>query len=228
MILLIAAVVWGYKMRPYDAACSSISFDIRDKNERLYVTESELRQMLIKQELDPVGQPIDRVSLHRIEKAVLGHPMVRTAECYLTPLNEIKVRLTQRVPLLRVQTAGEVYLIDTDRRVMQARAVVRDSVPVVTGTIGVHMASNQMADFAMWLQKNPYWQQRIRYIQVQNPQMVYLYLRHQPRVVLGSMRDYERKLKKMRTFLDNSAEIIKDKNYTEYDVRFKGQVIGRY
>ena len=38
---------------------------------------------------------------------------------------------------------------------------------------------------------------------------------------------FERKLKKLRTFYENSPEEIKAKSYTELDIRFKGQVIGR-
>ena len=51
---------------------------------------------------------------------------------------------------------------------------------------------------------------------------------NQPRVVMGAMHGYERKLKKLRTFYRNSPEEVKAKNYTELDLRFRGQVIGRY
>ena len=48
------------------------------------------------------------------------------------------------------------------------------------------------------------------------------------KAVLGSMHRYDRKLRKFRTFLQNRPPDIQEKNYTEYDLRFKGQVIGRY
>ena len=58
--------------------------------------------------------------------------------------------------------------------------------------------------------------------------MVYLYLRGGlPRVVLGNMQGYERKLAKLRTFLDEGTEAMAGKKYTELDVRFRGQVVGR-
>ena len=160
--------------------------------------------------------------------------MVRTAECYLTPRNEMRIRLTQRVPLVRVQASAETYLIDTDRRVMQARALVKDSELVVTGNIGPQMAATQMADFAEWMEDNAYWRKRIHHLHVQSPQRVLLYLKdangkvQEQRVLLGPMRGYEAKLAKLRTFLENSAEATQDKHYYELDVRFKGQVIGRY
>lgn len=226
--LLIAAVVWGYQMTPNTTQCRSLEYIIEDRSERMYLTENELTQLLRAENIYPVGQELNVLSLYRIEQAVRRHPMVRTAECYITPRNEVKVRLTQRVPLLRVQTPADAYFIDKDRRVMPVRATVKDDVLLVTGAVGVQLASKSLADFAEWLQDNPYWSSRVRYAHVQSPQMVYLYLHHRPRVVMGNMRGFERKLAKLKTLFECGANAIDDKNYTELDVRFHGQVIGRY
>lgn len=227
--LLVTAVVWGYKMTPSSLPCVALDYTIEDAGERMYLTETELTQLLREENLYPVGRQLDRVSLHRIEQAVAHHPMVRTAECYLTPRNEVQVELTQRIPLMRVNTQGDTYIVDTDRRVMQARAAVRDSVLTVTGTVGVQMAVTQLADFAEWLQHSRYWRTRVHHLHVQAPSRVYVYLRDAgtPRVLLGTMHGYPRKLDKLRTFLEYGEEAIQGKQYTELDVRFHGQVIGR-
>ena len=228
-LMLIAAVVSGYRMTPSSTPCTSLRYIIEDRAERLYLTENELTQLLQSEDLYPVNKNIDQLSLARIERTISHHPMVRTAECYLTPRNEVRVCITQRVPLLRVQTGTEIFFIDTDRRVMPVRAAVRDSVLSVRGTVGVHLAAGQLADFAQWLQTEPFWQARIRFMQVLSPRMIYIYLRepNQPRIVLGSIQGYEHKLAKLRTFMLNGAEAVKDKQYTELDIRFKNQVIGR-
>lgn len=223
------AVVWGYMSRPSDEPCAGLEYVIEDRNERMYLTESELTALLANRDIYPVGRELNAVALQEIEEAVQRHPMVRTAECYMTPRHIVRVRLTQREPILRVQTPMDTYLIDTDRRVMQARNSVRDELPLVTGNIGVQMASGTMADFAQWLRNEPFWLQRIHHIYVQSPVMIYLYMRgeNQPRVVMGSMNDYERKLKKLRTYYENCPDEVKSKNYTELDLRFRGQVVGR-
>ena len=227
--MLVSAVWLGYQMQSSTVQCNALEYIIEDRKERMYLTENELNQLLRTEDIYPVGKTLDRNIIHRIEQAIGHHPMVRTAECYVTPSHRMRIRLTQRVPLLLVQSPGSVYFIDTDRKVMQVRASVRDSVLIVTGTIGVQMASKQLADFAKWLQGNKYWQQRIHHVYVQSPKMIYLYMRgNQPRVLLGSMNRYDKKLAKFRVFVENSAEATKDKHYYEYDVRFKGQVIGRY
>lgn len=234
LTLMVLAVVYGYRSRPTDAPCKALEYVIEDSAERMYLTENELTALLQAEDIYPVGRTLNTVSLHRIERAVARHPMVRTAECYLTPRHVVKVRLTQRVPVLRVQTALDNYFIDTDRKVMQARAAIRDRVLLVTGTVGVQIASGVLTDFALWLQDEEYWTERIHHVQVASPQMVYLYLKdesgrmREERIVLGPMRDYERKLNKLRVFLQNSAPEIQQKHYTELDLRFKGQVVGRY
>lgn len=226
--LLVTAVVWGFRMTPSSVPCTAMRYIIEDRNERMYLTENELTQLLKAEDIYPVGKNLDNISLSRMERTITNHPMVRTAECYLTPRNEVRIRITQRVPLLRVQTGAETYFIDRDRRVMPVRAAVKDSVLMVRGTVGIHMASGPLADFALWLKDEPYWCPRIRYMQVLSPGMIYLYLRgNQPRIVLGTIKGYEHKLAKLQTFLDYGAEAVKDKQYAELDLRFHGQVIGR-
>ena len=90
------------------------------------------------------------------------------------------------------------------------------------------MASGPLADFAQWLRNDPFWHQRVHHVRVESPQMVYIYQKgNNPRVVMGNMHDYGKKLAKLRVFMENGAEAAKDKNYTELDLRFKGQVVGR-
>jgi hypothetical protein len=63
--------------------------------------------------------------------------------------------------------------------------------------------------------------------------MVYIYIKDEAgqvrneRVVLGEMKGYEKKLAKLRTFLENGEEAMQDKQYSELDIRFDGQVVGR-
>ena len=227
--LLITAVVMGIRMRPSEQPCRTITYIIKDQNERLYLTPNELNQVLEAEHIYPVGRTLDRGLIHRIEQVILHHPMVRTAECYVTPRYEVRVRLTQRVPLLRVQMLGDIYFIDTDRKVMPVRTAVTDKVLVATGAVGPQFAAHQLADFALWLQDNKYWHERVHHVHVQSPQMVYVYMKgeNQPRAVLGNMTRYEQKLTKLRTFLENSPEEVQAKRYTELDLRFRGQVIGR-
>lgn len=227
--MLVGAVVWGYLSKPAEAECRGITYIFEDRAERMYLSENELTAMLQAENIYPVGKNVNQVSLHRIERTIGRHPMVRTAECYMTARHEVRVRLTQRIPVLRVQTAVESFLIDSDRKVMQARSSVKDELLIARGAVGVQLASGKLADFSLWMAENEYWQDRIDYIYVQSVQMIYLYLKQRDeRIVMGNLKDFEKKMNKLRLFLLNSGEATKDKKYQELDLRYKGQVIGRY
>ena len=233
LALMATAVWWGYTSRPLAETCRAIEYDILDSKQREYVSETELNELLKNEGIYPVGNSVSILSLSRIETAMRHHPMVRTAECYLTQQNIVWVDITQRVPLLRVQKPGEYYIVDTDRRQMQARDQVKDSVLMVTGTVGIRAATTEIADFAQWLQGNRYWRERIERVHMRTPRMAVLYMRqplpngNKPAVVLGEMSDFENKLRKLRIYIENGEEAWAEKYYRELDLRFQGQVIGR-
>ena len=228
-LILITAVMYGYMMSSKES-CQSVEFIIKDADKRMYVTESELTQLLVQKGIYPATKNIDSIGLYRIESAIQNHPMVQTAECYLTAYNELRVALTQREPLLRVQTATETYFIDSNRRKMPMREEIKDKVLVVTGEITEQLAASELADFALWLQDSKYWRERVKYVHMHTTKMMHIYLQDekQPRIIMGELRGYERKLTKLRTFFENGKTAVGDKIYNELDVRFNGQVIGRY
>lgn len=227
--LLGGAVAWGYTMRPSAAVCPSLTYQFQDADKRQYVTENELDSLLRREEVYPVGKHIDRLSIHRIEAAMQRHPMIERAECYTTPLYEVRVEILQRTPLLEVRTPIERYYIDTRHTVMPWREAIKDDVLVVTGAVGPQAAAGQLAEMAEWLLKEEYWRKRIHHVHMRTPANAVLYMEGEdmPQVVIGGLSDYPAKLRKLRTFLENSAEATQDKHYRELDVRFRGQVIGR-
>ncbi len=46
-LLLVTAVVWGYRMTPRSVPCTALRYTIDDKDLRLYLTEDELTTMRI-------------------------------------------------------------------------------------------------------------------------------------------------------------------------------------
>lgn len=230
VLLLAGAVTAGVLMTPDGEPCRSLRYTIRDADERLYLTENELDNLLMTKGAYPVNKALQRGDLHRIERIITDHPMVRRAECYYTPWREMRVQLTQRVPVLRVQTADQRYLIDSDRRVMPSRPAVKDKVLRVTGNVSPRQAAGELADFAIWLNDHPFWLQRVHHVYVESPFAICLCLQNVPiteRVLLGRMSGFERKLAKLQTFLEDGAEETEGKQYRELDIRFKGQVIGK-
>ncbi len=221
--------MWGYVMRPSAEVCPALTYRLLDGDRRQYLTESELDSLLRRAEVYPVGKQIDMLAIHRIEEVIRSHPMVERAECYSTPLYEVRVEIRQRQPLLEVRTPVERYFVDTRHTIMPWREEITDEVMIATGAVGPQAACSSLAEMAEWLQRDPYWRERIRRIHMRTPQNAVLVMRDDdlPQVVIGTLSNYQHKLAKLRTFLDNSVDATQDKHYRELDVRFRGQVIGR-
>ncbi len=226
--LLIAGVCCG-RAGHSDTVCAVLRYDITDADERMYLSDRELNEMLRSQDAYPIGKPLSEVSLQRIEDVVRTNPMVRSAQCYTTPQGEVYVRLTQRKPLLKVITANDSYIVDTDRKRMPIRESIKDTMLVVSGRVGLQMATGSIADFAEWLQDNAYWRKRIKYMEVRTPHYVRLLpvSPAEPVIILGDLAGYENKLRKLRTFYEGGGQMVREKQYKELDLRFEGQVVGR-
>ena len=227
VIVVVTAALWASHV-PDDMLCQQVEMVLCDSVEHQFVSEEELLRTIRNQGLMPTGHKMKDVSCHEIETALLQHDMVRTAECYKLSNGTLRVRATQRVPMLYVQTAEGKYYVDTDRRVMPVRATIEVEVPVFKGAISQRAATEEYYDFVQWLHTNRYWQKRITHIHVHNPKYIVLSQREvEGNIVLGELTGYEEKLARLRKLYVNGFDEIGYKPYKEYDLRFDGQVVAR-
>ena len=225
LVALLAVAVGTSRGKDREERCKELVCKIADEDERSYVSEQELFTLLKQHNAYPVGEYLHRINLQHMENIIREHPMVRTAECYTAEDGTARIRITQRVPLLKVVTADEAYYIDTDRRKMPLRASIHDTVPVATGKVGFETASTVLADFAEWVQEDDYWSARVEAIDVRTPKHIRIKQKgKQEDLVLGEIDDYEGKLQKAAVFYRRTASIEKPR-YRTLDLRYQGQVV---
>lgn len=227
LVALLALAVGTSRGKDREERCKELVCKIVDKDERLYVSEQELFTLLKQHNAYPVGEYLHRINLQHMENIIRQHPMVRTAECYTAEDGTARIRVTQRVPLLKVVTADEAYYIDTDRRKMPLRSSIHDTVPVAMGKVGFEMASTVLADFAEWVQEDDYWRARIEAIDVRLPKQVCIKQNgKQEDLMIGDLMGYAGKLEKAEVFYRRTASMEKPR-YRTLDLRYRGQVVAR-
>ncbi|MGN0235943.1 MAG: cell division protein FtsQ/DivIB [Paludibacteraceae bacterium] len=225
LIALLAVAVGMSRNKDREERCKELVCKIADKDERSYVSEQELFTLLKQHNAYPVGEYLHRINLQHMENIIRQHPMVRTAECYTAEDGTARIRITQRVPLLKVVTADEAYYIDTDRRKMPMRASIQDTVPQAVGRVGFETASTVLADFAEWVLEDDYWRARVSAIDVRSPKQIYIKQKgKQEDLVLGDLTDYEGKLQKAALFYRRTASVEKPR-YRALDLRYRKQVV---
>ena len=227
LVALLALAVGTSRGKDREERCKELVCKIVDKDERSYVSEQELFTLLKQHNAYPVGEYLHRINLQHMENIIRQHPMVRTAECYTAEDGTARIRVTQRVPLLKVVTADEAYYIDTDRCKMPLRASIHDTVPVAMGKVGFEMASTVLADFAEWVQEDDYWRARIEAIDVRLPRQVCIkQTGKQEDLMIGDLMGYAGKLEKAEVFYRRTASMEKPR-YRTLDLRYQGQVVAR-
>lgn len=227
LVALLALAVGTSRGKDREERCKELVCKIADEDERSYVSEQELFTLLKQHNAYPVGEYLHRINLQHMENIIRQHPMVRTAECYTAEDGTARIRVTQRVPLLKVVTADEAYYIDTDRRKMPLQSSIHDTVPVAMGKVGFEMASTVLADFAEWVQEDDYWRAHIEAIDVRLPRQVCIKQNgKQEDLMIGDLMGYAGKLEKAEVFYRRTASMEKPR-YRTLDLRYRGQVVAR-
>ena len=208
--------------------CTQVDIVVEDSVSRQYVDAMELEGYLKARGCYALTKAMSEVDCHMIEQALLKHEMIRSASCYKTPFGAVRIRVTQRVPVLCVKTAEGNYLVDADRRVMPYRSGMKLDVPVFTGAISKCAATEEYYDFVLWLQDNSYWGERICDVYVRNPKLVVLSQKdYSAKIVLGKLDGYEDKLARLRSLYKKGFDVLGYPECRELDLRYAGQVVRR-
>lgn len=219
---------WASK-QPSKRTCKYLEIQLMDSLERQFVSVEEMGNLVRNCGLNPVGKTMAEVSCHAIEQCLERHDMIRSAQCYKLPHGGIRIRLKQRVPMFLVVSHDGSFYVDTDRKVMPIRSTIDVEVPVVKGAISKRAAVEEYYDFTAWLTKNDYWRTRIEHVYVHNSKHLVLSQNDMAAtIVLGELRGYKQKLNKLQKLYTKGFDQIGYKPYKEYDLRFEGQVVGRY
>ena len=230
-ILVVGTLVvgaWASK-QPSKRTCKYLEIQLTDSLERRFVSVEEMRNLVRSSGLNPVGETMADVSCHAIEQCLEGHDMIRDAQCYKLPNGGIRIRLQQRVPMFLVVSNDGSFYVDTDRKVMPVRSTIDVAVPIVKGTISKCVVVREQPGFTAWLTKHDYWRTRIEHVQVHNPKYLVLSQNNMTAtIVLGELKGYKRKLNKLQKLYTKGFDQMGYKPYKEYDLRFEGQVVGRY
>ncbi|MCQ2335041.1 MAG: cell division protein FtsQ/DivIB [Paludibacteraceae bacterium] len=200
---------------------------IQDEDERRFISEKEVNDYLTQHQILPNQNNLSADRCHEIELRMMEHPMIREAACFPMSNGSTQIRLTQREPKMRVM-GQENFFVDSERQIMPVRNTTATDVPLVTGRVSRTMAANELFDFVQWIDQHEFWSAQIAQIDVAGPNRIELIPRVGDGVILlGSLDDYQQKLKKLETLYTRCFSRIGWKNYKEIDLRYHGQIVCR-
>ena len=211
-----------------DGLCEEIRIVVCDSSDLNFVSTDEVRSILKANGLYFEGHDLMDVETYEIEDVIKSHVMVKTAECYKTPSNNVVIELTQRIPKYRV-IGNENYYVDTDRNPIPTTSKCAVYVPVVTGFVDHEMAVNELFDFVSYLDDSSFFQSMFTQIYVCENKKIELVPRMGNHVVLlGTLdEDYKNRLAKLKKLYVDGFSEIGWHQYKTIDLQYKGQVVCR-
>jgi len=207
--------------------CKNLEVLVKDSLDRHFINAKEVAVILRNAGLSPIGKNLTEINTEAIEEKLEENKLVKKAECYKTPEGNIKIEISQKIPILRIFSTNGSFYVDSEGGTMPLPTTVFSAyVPVATGHITKEFASKELYEFALFLHKNSFWDAQIEQIYVASNQDIELTPRvgnHQ--IILGKLENYAENLEKLRIFYDKGLNEIGWNKYSAINLKFKDQVV---
>ena len=206
--------------------CNKLRVDLVYPPERDCLTENDIITDIAKAGLSPVGKELSTISTAAIENKLKENELIKRVECYKTVDGTVRVKVFQRVPVLRVFSSSGNYYVDNNGEKMPVPSHFAAYVPVASGFIKDEFAQNQLYEFALFLQQDKFWNSLIKQIYIApngNVELTPVVGDHQ--IILGKIEDYKENLNKLRLFYEKGLSKVGWSKYSVINLKFKNQVV---
>lgn len=206
--------------------CQGVDLHITDSLHFDMIDEDMILSVLQEHAIDPVGVPLDRIDVSVIESVLAQHPLVGSAQCYMTSGDMLRINLSSKVPLVRVMNnRGQDFYVDSRGEILTQHSLAVQ-LPVATGYIDRRFASEDLLTVVRAIDRSDFWKAQVEQINVTKEGFVELV----PRVgdhllILGTVDDVEHKLDRLMNFYGKGLDNVGWNKYRSISVAYDNQVV---
>jgi len=251
-VILIAGLVvsMGFVNKQQDSLlCKSLDIKVNQDDDLYFLDKMDIHQLIKDRGDSIIGQPKSTINVPELENALNSHPDISNSEVYITVNGEVKVKVTQRKPVLRIFNAnGESYYLDSEGTLMPLSDKYTAKVLIANGFIMEPYANRYMysveqitTDSAMnaksmlddlyamanYINADEFWQAQIQQIYVNSEKDMELVPRvGDQKIIFGDTTAMDEKFKKLFTFYQQGLNTTGwwDK-YSTINLKFKNQIV---
>ena len=222
--LIYALTLLGKSDAPQE--CTGLAIIINDSQQTGFVTENEVRQLLVSKKIFPEGRPLADIDLVELETALTSSPYIDAALCYTTAEGQLSMQITPRRPVLHVlNDAGEDFYIDNHGATMP-RGHHQIDLIVMTGNVPRRKAGPLYSAMGVRLSEDPFWSKRVDAIHVTPQGELQITPRiGQHTIILGDTSRLDDKLSRMRTFYTEGLDKVGWNLYKTISLKYDTQII---
>ena len=163
--LVMAITSWNMPDKKH-RICTKVNINISDSNNSGFLSAEEIKAILEKDKLYPLNRQLSSIEPRKIEEALKVGPFVDTAQCYITENGHINIRISQRMPIIRIKNnKGEDYYLDDNGGILPNSKYTSDLI-IATGDISKWFAHFAITPMAKAINKSEFWLNQIEQINV--------------------------------------------------------------
>ncbi|WP_114749596.1 cell division protein FtsQ/DivIB [Pleomorphovibrio marinus] len=185
-------------------------------------------------ELQP-GHPLNSVSLHEIEKQILNHPYVKSADVFTDLKGKIIVKASQHIPIARVvrSLAADAY-ISTEGKILPTRSNYTSRVITLEGKGAEKLLEKEelgepqreLLELLTYIRNHKFWNAQISGMEILGDGNIVMHQQVGKQLIeFGKPDQIEEKFNKINLYYQN---IVPQKGWNAYErvnVKFKDQII---
>ena len=239
-VYLVLAVTAFNNPKPTVSHCTKVIIDIADESTYGFLDAKEIKHILVRKNLYPMGRELKDVSIKKIEEILSASPFVNTAQCCKTNSGHVKITVTQRSPIVRVMSEnGADYYIDENGGIMPNSRYTSDLI-IVTGSVTRKFAQEYVSLLTKIIMGSDLWRNQIEQINVLPDLGIELvprvgdhivFLGYLPSSNEASQREKEvneyvtEKLSRLEKFYRYGLSVAGWNKYSRIDVQYSNQII---
>ena len=206
--------------------CKGVSIALENEATS-FVTRGEILQ-IINSLVDSIdGLPLNELPLYEMEKTIEQHALIKAAEVFVLPNGELKVTVTQKEPLVRVQNAqGKSYYLDIKGKPFPLSRNYTQRLMVANGNIIDSVDIAVVSKFAKYIHENEFWKAQIMQLHINDNKEIELIPRVGNHIILfGSEEEMEAKFEKLMLFYQKGVQQTGWNQYSIINLKYKDQLV---
>ncbi|WP_235964609.1 cell division protein FtsQ/DivIB [Pedobacter gandavensis] len=202
-----------------------------------FIEREEIDAVLKQSQGSLIGQKLENINLHAIEKKIISNPYIARAIVFADMDGVIHIQITQRQPILRVINAGgQDYYIDRDGLKMPVSPNFTANVLVANGNIMERFSGRvdtlitklaaDLYETAKFIKRDTLWDSQIEQLFVDDKMDIELIPRvGNQRILLGSADSLQVKMRNLLAFYKQAMPKVGWDTYKTINIKYTNQVV---
>lgn len=220
--------------------CKEVNVTLLDSLQNRFVGKGEVMEIMDGFMGESIGKNVTVIDLYTAEKLLNQRSAIKESQVSITRAGELRIEITQRKPVLRIQTENGGFYVDESQYIFPLVPTFTSYVPVVSGHIPLAIDAQHRGkaaeDVGNWMDKimrlgnymssDPFWNAQIEQIYVEENGDIIL----SPRVgghkiIFGDLRDIETKFNKLYTFYKHIVPAEGWDKYSTINLKYRDQIV---